>query len=175
MNEKVFLVLFIHLFLKLILRRLVLNELKSFVHSLIHRWSLFLHYWKRFLLEWIIFKRILRGGPVSFSRILRSNDNYQSLNRILRSEAPVNVASGEDEKRLSRILRTPEFSRLLRSQTFSRILKRSGLPEEEAFLLVEQNFNWNSNPITGYLIVAKDLAQFQISQEFSQTWQSVNI
>jgi hypothetical protein len=66
----------------------------------------------------------------------------------LRCEAPVNVASGEDEKRLSRILRTPEFSRLLRSQTFSRILKRSGLPEEEAFLLVEQNFNWNSNPIT---------------------------
>jgi hypothetical protein len=83
------------------------------------------------------FSRILRGAPVSFSRILRSGENRDSLSRILRSsELPIGVASGEDEKqRLSRILRTPEFSRLLRSQTFSRILKRSGIPEEEAFLL----------------------------------------
>lgn len=83
------------------------------------------------------FSRILRGGPATFSRILRSGETQDSLSRILRSESPLNGAgAGEDEKqRLSRILRTPEFSRLLRSQTFSRILKRSGMPDEDDFLL----------------------------------------
>ena len=85
----------------------------------------------------------MRGGPATFSRILRSGDTSDSLSRILRSESATNVAgSGEEEKqRLSRILRTPEFSRLLRSQTFSRILKRSGMPDEDDLLLVKDKKN----------------------------------
>jgi len=71
--------------------------------------------------------RILRGGPASFSRILRGGE---SLSRILRSDSPISSAA-EDEKRISRILKAPEFSRLLRSQTFSRILKRSGSNEDD--------------------------------------------
>ena len=98
--------------------------------------------------NWILFLfRILRGGPATFSRILRSGDTSDSLSRILRSETATNLAnSGDDEKqRLSRILRTPEFSRLLRSQTFSRILKRSGSPDEEEFLLVKKISEFFSN------------------------------
>lgn len=57
------------------------------------------------------------------------------MSRILRSEAPVS-SPAEDEKRISRILKAPEFSRLLRSQTFSRILKRSGSHDDEDLYMV---------------------------------------
>lgn len=79
------------------------------------------------------FSRILRNGPGSFSRILRGGP--ASFSRILRSDSE---SSGNGEKRLARILRSPEFSRLMRSQTFSRILKRSETPEEEFFVVNDE-------------------------------------
>ena len=70
------------------------QQMKCFTEILINETADFTNLYFIRNYQKMYFFRILRGAPVSFSRILRSGENRDSLSRILRSsELPIGVVT----------------------------------------------------------------------------------